>query len=382
MKVLHIIPSLGQGGAERSLLNYLEGSDEDPKDEPVLLISSKEFYLQHNIYDKNKRIFAAIFSTKIGILAQLVREIYLNPPQVIMCWMYHSMVIGWLIKLLLAISGKKVQIYWNFRQCFSAWNREKFFTRLVILFLKLIQRFASGFIFNSESAKFSHESIGFSNSKVIVLNNQFDYHRFCRLDLENIKKIKNRLGLSHDSKLICHVGRLHTIKNHRMFLRVISDLLKSEKDIDFHVVLIGEDVSGENIQFRSLLSEFDLLVEPRIHALGIQPRVELFIGSSALYVQTSDSESYPNALCEAMLCENVVVATDVGATREIVGSTNFLIGPGCDDELKAGILWALHLSESEVKNIGAQNRRSIIKETSSGEGKNRIRTFMFTGGRF
>lgn len=50
-----------------------------------------------------------------------------------------------------------------------------------------------------------------------------------------------------------------------------------------------------------------------------------YYSGASFYVQLSMSEGFPNALCEAMLCECVPIVSAVGAMPEIVGETGFIL---------------------------------------------------------
>jgi glycosyltransferase involved in cell wall biosynthesis len=49
------------------------------------------------------------------------------------------------------------------------------------------------------------------------------------------------------------------------------------------------------------------------------------LSSKEFYLQLSITEGFPNALCEAMLCECIPVGSDVGAIPEIIGNERFIL---------------------------------------------------------
>jgi len=63
-----------------------------------------------------------------------------------------------------------------------------------------------------------------------------------------------------------------------------------------------------------------------------------------VYCQPSRHEGMPNVLCEAMLCGCIPVATDVGATKSVLGEVGICIPP-CVDDLAPALTRALQLPE-------------------------------------
>ncbi|RMG63762.1 MAG: glycosyltransferase [Calditrichaeota bacterium] len=74
------------------------------------------------------------------------------------------------------------------------------------------------------------------------------------------------------------------------------------------------------------------------------------------YLQLSMAEGLPNAICEAMLCECVPIASAVFALPEIVGDSGFLLPRRDPDLLEALIRKALH---SDLDRLGRRARARI-----------------------
>jgi len=82
------------------------------------------------------------------------------------------------------------------------------------------------------------------------------------------------------------------------------------------------------------------------------------LGTHEYYLQLSITEGFPNALCEAMLCECIPIGSSVGAIPEIISNGNLILKRKDIAQLKEIISSALSVD----KNAEAQKARSRIKE--------------------
>jgi glycosyltransferase involved in cell wall biosynthesis len=91
-----------------------------------------------------------------------------------------------------------------------------------------------------------------------------------------------------------------------------------------------------------------LEIPPNVEMLPVLEREHLlpYYQRARIYCQPSLREGLSNALCEAMLCECIPVATDVGGTRNAIGDCGVLVAEGSIPALERGLSNAMGLPAS------------------------------------
>jgi glycosyltransferase involved in cell wall biosynthesis len=99
-------------------------------------------------------------------------------------------------------------------------------------------------------------------------------------------------------------------------------------------------------------------VPPNVRLIGFTPREGLrdLLSASRFYLQVSLSEGFPNALCEAMLCECIPIGSEVTSVPFIIGDTGLTL-PQRDAGLLAELLRkAAALPDPEALGRAARQR--------------------------
>jgi len=89
-------------------------------------------------------------------------------------------------------------------------------------------------------------------------------------------------------------------------------------------------------------------------------------GAARVYCQASRIEGFPNAICEAMLCGCIPVATDVGGMRSAVNGAGILVPYGDPVRLAGAIMKAMAMGE-----VSGQAARRYVEENFTLERRER-----------
>ena len=120
------------------------------------------------------------------------------------------------------------------------------------------------------------------------------------------------------------VGRLHPVKNHLLFVEAARLLTQAGVKADYWI--IGEGEMRKTIEEKIRLHG----LEERVKLLGLRNDVDIALSRMDVAVLTSDSESCPNALLEAMRASLPVVSTHCTTLDEIIqeGRNGFIVPVG------------------------------------------------------
>jgi glycosyltransferase involved in cell wall biosynthesis len=172
---------------------------------------------------------------------------------------------------------------------------------------------------------------------------------------------RSQLGLGPDALVIACVGRLVALKNHRLVIAVLPDLVAQHPDLTL-VLLGGGALAGE--------------LQAQARALGLQDRI-VFAGERAcvsellaafdLFVMPSLTEGLSIALLEACATGLPVVATSVGGNPEIVESAQagILVPPDNANALRDAV--KRMLADAGLRKQCGANARAWVQAHASME---------------
>jgi glycosyltransferase involved in cell wall biosynthesis len=345
-RVLHVITGLQVGGAETMLLKLLEAGEYRIHDSRVLVLMGPgplttryEAAGIEVLHLGLERGFRAVRS-----IARAMGWIRRLPPDIVQGWMYHGNLAASLLALARIV---RAPVLWNVRASFSTFEHEKRSTvRLVRLSARLTWH-PRAIVYNSGSGAAQHEAIGYRWSRTRIIPNGFPMPLW-PVPSESRAEARRTLRLPPEALTIVLVGRFHPMKDHDTFIRAAKRLLDWGVEAEF--VLIGREVTPDNGFLASRISAAGM--ESRFHLLGERSDVcALMPAFDISTLCSTDGESFPNVVGEAMACGIPCVVTPAGDAAEIVGDSGRVV-PFRDPE-------ALADAWRELASLGAASRRSL-----------------------
>jgi glycosyltransferase involved in cell wall biosynthesis len=173
-------------------------------------------------------------------------------------------------------------------------------------------------------------------------------------------RIRAELGIPTDCVLIGAVGNLNRFKGYTHFLQAAGRVKSRREDARFLVV--GRKLDTDRAyweQLQQLTAELGL--SNSVTFAGFHTDVPGILSALDVFVLPSILESCPVALLEAMAMKKPVVATDVGAVREVVdhGRTGLVVPPGDAGALAEAVLTLLASPKEKVRGMTEQARKTV-----------------------
>jgi len=350
-KITHIITGLNTGGAERSLYNLLLLSSDSEFEHIVISLLDEGTY-GAKIRDLGVAVFCLNLKNRPhNLFFQLPRILRKNHPKIIQGWMYHGNVLAFFARLFIIPNSR---LCWNIRHGLHAFSNEKLKTRWLVRLGAWLSSYVNIVIFNSRTSKLQHAAIGFHDKNTHVIPNGFDTQQY-HPSKKHRMSILEGLSIPQDSKIVGHVGRYHPDKGHEAFLNAILPIVA--KDNGTHALMIGKSVEYCN---DDLASKIPKELGSKIHLLGERNDIAKLLTVIDVFVQSSRTEAFPNALGEAMCAGIACVATDVGDSSLILGMQELIVDPN-DVKAIQEKTQKLLISTEDCERFGQVARERILR---------------------
>ncbi len=337
--ILIVVNSLSQGGAERVVSILLERycHDNSYNVELVLLEDEIEYVLpkgvkvtvlsQLNNSDSSikKTLSIPLLSYK---LAQYTKK---QNPDLLVSFLYRAD----FVNILASFISKKPVIVSERVNASSTYNNNSLNAKINKFLIKKLYPKASLIINVSEGTKQDLvENFSIEADKQVVIYNPYDIAKIRKLSQE-----ESEISVEKQ-KTIVVVSRFRPIKNIEMILRAFATLKE-----DAQLLIVGDGSEEKNLL--SLCDE--LSISNRVLFVGAQENPYKYLAQASIYVSSSRSEGFPNAMVEAMICGCCVISTDCpSGPREILAPKSDIT-----QKMKEGVEYAEFGTLVAVDDVGA-----------------------------
>ena len=344
IKVLHIISSLEQGGAERQLVELVKRNN----NHAICQLFGKNIFETET---KKNKILLFNLNIKKNILAilslyKLYGIIKKYKPEIIHTWMYHSSLIEVLLRKI--IFSTKIPLIWGLRCSNMDMRHYSTMLNIFILGCKYFSNAPNLIINNSKEGQKFHKNLGFKN-KNIVIHNGIDHKKFTFNKSQRIK-FREKYNISEDAKVFLCVGRNDPMKDHNTLITAFNKIRESNSSS--YLILAGSKT--QNIKS-----------VPGLLTLGMCKDINIVYSASDIIVSSSAfGEGFSNALAEGMASSLIPIATNVGDSKYIVGDVGKIVAPRNIDKLFLAMQEVLNMDDNLFQKKKSFARERIKKKFS------------------
>lgn len=317
MRVLHCVPSMAGGGAERQLTYLSRELVRAGWDVHVAVIQGGPNEERLDATGAAVHRIRAFGNHDPLILARLIRVVRAVRPDVIQCWLLQMEVLGGLAAILTGTP-------WVFSERSAAaayppgaktWLRVQ------------VGRRAAAIVSNSSIGDHYWQARAGRGVKRFVIANG--------LPLEEIAATPPATdaepGVSADEPVVLYAGRLSAEKNVETFIRALH-LVAEERPV--RGIVCGDGPLAERVS--GVIAELELA--DQVRSVGYVPRLWSLMKRANALVSVSFFEGNPNVVLEAMACGCPLIVSDIPAHRELLDEgTALFVDPSRPRDVAAAI---------------------------------------------
>jgi glycosyltransferase involved in cell wall biosynthesis len=366
LKVLQVIPKLGYGGAETGcydLAHYLH--EQNAKS---YIVTSGGPLLKY-IDKKKVKLIRLPVQSKNPIL------IFLNSIILIIIILLSGINIvharsrapAWSCFIACKITRRKFVTTFHGTYNFNS-SIKKFYNSVMVKSDLIIA--GSNFIFSHINENYSNYLNKSQKLLTIFRGINLDYFDSKKIKSNAESKLMNDWKLDktlsfYQKKIILFPGRLTSWKGHEMFIESLNIFKQKNPDKLFFVIILGSD-QGRKIykkKIQRLVEQYRLIKD--ILFIDNCEKMPLAYKIANIVINCSiEPEAFGRVAVEAQAMEKVIVASDIGGSKETIidNKTGFLFKAGDANALSEKLAHIFELDETTLKSMGIEGRKNVIKK--------------------
>lgn len=359
IRILFLLNSLHQGGAERQLVTLLHGLDRKRFRSTVVT------YYRGGTWEETVKLMPGVDLHCLGLknrfdlarmtltLSRIIRK---TRPDIL----YGILGDACTLALIHGRVFGKHKVIWGLRATNMDFSRYSPSSGWVYRLNAYLSKRVDRIIVNSWTGAKYHVGRGYARDCIVVVCNGIDTEYF-RPQPEKGTDLRHTWGVGHETPLIGRVGRLDPMKDYPAFLKAAAILTDRRPDARFVIAGGGPDQMLNDL--KALSGSLGL----NEHVLWIGPREDLPAIYSACAFTSSSSfgEGFPNVVAESLACEVPCVATDVGDSAGVVGPGGIIVPAKNPAALAKAWDQILSLPQEERLQMGQKGRKHIIRNFST-----------------
>jgi len=338
MKLLFVITGLGMGGAENVVVTLADGMAAKGHEILIVYLTGDAIVTPKNPQIKIVGLGMASAKEFLNAFLKLRKIISEFQPDVIHSHMVHANLLARLVRLTIKIPKLVCTAHSTYEG-----------GRLRMMAYRLTDALADISTNVSKMAVVEFEKLGaVPLGRMIPVLNGIDHRKFSPND--SAREASRKKYCQENEKVFIAIGRLFEAKDYPNLLQAFTQVAQQHKDVKLWIV--GDGPLRSNLE--NLASE--LGIAKNVLFLGMRHDIAELLNGADVFVLSSAWEGFGLVVAEAMAAEKIVVATDSGGVKEVVGECGFLVPVGNPPALAQAMSDALALPD--------EKRQSLVRQGS------------------
>lgn len=318
-RVLHIISTLGVGGAQLQLAEFVDRTPVEQFDIDILVLGradgtfSVQRFARTDIRIDYVSAWPVMTASVFEIAARCRRERY----DVVHTWLFYANFVGAaaarLAGMPLVISGVRNLSLWK-----RAWNTRWWYRAADVL----AARIPDVLTVNATPLVADHRWWARTRRDLPVIHNGLDPARILGEAAGARGWLRAELGLPADAVIVGTVGRLAPEKDQAVFIKAVAAAHRLKPALK--AVVVGDGECGAAL--KALTRELGL--EDVVTFMGRRADSRKIIAGLDVFMLTSQSEGFPNVLLESAFLGTPAIASDVAGASDVLDSRGDLFPAG------------------------------------------------------
>lgn len=347
MKILFIITSLGMGGAENVLANLTDGLVQRGCEVKIICLKGEVLVKPHS--DKVE-IVSLNFNglSNLSSILKIIKTIIVNDqPDIVHAHMFHAIIVARILRITTPI-----------KKLICTAHSKAFGGKFRALLYKMTDRWSdiNTNVSHEATENFIKHKI-FKKNNSLTITNGVDTEKFI-FNFADRSAYRTQFEIADNAKVFIAIGRFNEAKDYPNLINAFN-LFRKKSNVESKLFIVGDGelrASIENLIVDRHLSDY-------ITLLGIQHDIPQLLNMADAFILSSAWEGFGLVVAEAMATERVVIATDCGGVKEVLGG-DFLVEPQNPIKLAEKMLYVVQLNDLHCGQIGKMNRQRVVDHYS------------------